>query len=299
MTVTATDFSQFSSLRAGADNKDPAVLREVASQFEALFVQTLLKNMRDSSLAEPAFGQSDQHRMYQDMQDQQLALEMSRGKGIGLAEMLVRQLGGEAGPPAPRSDRFELNGLRRAKSVPATANWSEPAAFARELWPHAERAANRLNVAPEAVLAQAALETGWGANVMQRGNGGSSFNLFGIKAGRNWPGDSVASRTTEYSDGIVQRKVERFRSYPDIAATFDDYASLIADNPRYAGVRNHGENSAGFATALQEAGYATDPRYAQKIRSVLESPTMRSIVRELKSGEMLPITEERTPGAHQ
>ena len=293
MTTAITDFAQFSTLRAGAQENDPAVLREVASQFEALFTQTILKNMRAGELADPLFGDSDQHEMYQDMMDQQLAMEMSSGRGIGLAEMLVRQLGGEPGSVSATAESFSLSAPPRLAASRGEPMWASPDAFARDLWPHAERVARELNVAPEALLAQAALETGWGEHVMKRSNGVSSYNLFGIKAGRDWSGSSVSRSTLEYTDGIARRSVEKFKAYPDISATFDDYVELIAGNPRYESVRDHGADTAGFATALQHSGYATDPSYARKIDAVVRGETMQAILGLLKIDAGAPINTDR------
>ena len=124
MANAITDFNQFAAMRVAADNKDPAVLREVAGQFEALFIQQLLKNMREASLGDPLFGNSDQHDMYQEMMDQQMAVEMASGKGIGLADMLVRQLGGNEAPAASHN---------------ATSAWADARECAAEVWPHAKR----------------------------------------------------------------------------------------------------------------------------------------------------------------
>jgi peptidoglycan hydrolase FlgJ len=281
MTATITDFSQFATLRQGAQQNDPAVLREVASQFEALFIQTLLKNMRAGELADPLFGESDQHKMYQEMMDQQLALKMSSGRGIGLADMLVAQLGGEASAVQPTTERFFLPAVP-GENTAASRDWSTPENFVRDLWPHAERVARRLNVAPEGILAQAALETGWGEHVIARTNGASSNNVFGIKAGNGWTGGSVSRPTIEYVDGVAEYKVERFRAYPDIGTTFDDYARLLEENPRYEAVRGSGQDAENFARALQDAGYATDPLYAAKITRVLSGDTMRAAINDLR-----------------
>lgn len=290
MTVAITDFTQFSGLRVAADNNDPAALREVAGQFEALFVQTMLKNMREASLGDPLLGDSNQHEMYQGMLDQQLALEMSSGGGIGLADMLVRQLGGEPGEAPIRP----VTTYRLPESSPVAAVqepiWRDPESFARDVWPHAERVAERLNVAPEAIVAQAALETGWGAHVPQRGDGSSSLNLFGIKAGGGWSGDSVRKATLEFEHGVARREVAEFRAYSDVAETFDDYAELLLQNPRYASVSGHRTDVDGFASALQSSGYATDPAYAQKIARVANSDTMQSAIANLKESETRPIT---------
>jgi flagellar protein FlgJ len=196
MTSAITDFNQFTALRVAADQNDPAVLREVAGQFEALFVQTILKNMREASLGDPLMGDSNQFEMYQGMMDQQLALEMSSGRGIGLADMLVRQLGGSEllpAPPQTAARKFTLQPVATRDAAAPDPVWKDAESFARDVWPHAERVAKRLNVPTEAIVAQAALETGWGAHVPQRGDGSSSFNLFGIKAGQNWSGSVVAT----------------------------------------------------------------------------------------------------------
>lgn len=292
--ATITDFSHYSALRQGAAQNDPAVLREVAGQFEALFVQTMLKNMRDSRLAEPIFGSSDQHDMYQEMMDQELSLSISRGRGLGLADMLVRQLGGEDLPISPTPEQFlrttSFVPTETVRSDPGKGPWASPVDFARDIWPHAKRAASRLNVAPEALLAQAALETGWGEHVMSRDDGASSLNLFGIKAGGGWSGDSVTRATMEFREGVATREHARFRAYPDLGAAFDDYAKLIGENPRYAAVRGQGVDGHGFARALQDAGYATDPLYAKKISRIMDSDTMRA----LKAEGALPITNVHT-----
>lgn len=278
MTTPITEFSHFDDLRIGAARNDPAVLREVAGQFEALFLQTMLKNMREASIGEPLLGNSDQYEMYQDMMDQQLSVEMASGKGIGLAEMLVRQLGGETS--FAETARTFSAPVRRS-SRPA---WATPEAFAEDIWPHAKSAAETIGVAPEAIVAQAALETGWGARVMQNRKGENSFNLFGIKAGSNWRGDNVEHRTLEFEGGAMKPQRERFRAYGDVAAAFADYARLIGESPRYESVRGQGSDSSGFAQALQDSGYATDPDYASKIKDILDSPTMRRVMSGLRNG---------------
>src|SRR5690606_18084893 len=292
-----TDFGQYAALRRSAEQDDPAALREVAGQFEALFIQSMLKNMREASLADPVFGGSDQHEMYQGMLDQQMSVEMASGRGLGLAEMLVRQLGGEVGSVPATPGDFRLPASRPAgsvaslptESIASLPSWSSPADFARDVWPHAERAARKLNVAPEAILAQAALETGWRRHVMPPWHCPSSLNLHGIQAGSGWQGWSVSKPTIEYEEGVARLEVAKFRAYPDVAATFDDYAELIGEHPRYEGARNLGDDAAGFAQALQDSGYATDPAYAKKIEDVMNGETMREALRSLKNHASGPI----------
>ena len=276
MVAPVHDPSQYADLRRMAGNNDPAALREVAGQFEALFLQTMLKSMRDASIGDPIFGESDQFEMYQGMLDQQIALEMSSGKGIGLADMLVRQLGGS---------QAETYGSSPAPG--RTALWESPESFAADVWPHAERVAGELGVAPEAVLAQAALETGWGRHVMAGRDGLSSYNLFGIKAGEGWGGDVVGQRTLEYDGDMPRQEFARFRAYSNVATTFEDYAALLRDNPRYSSVGGQQDDVRAFGDALQESGYATDPNYAQKIEDIANSPTMRRVLDALQNfGEM-------------
>lgn len=286
MTGAITDFNQYAGLRLAAENKDPAVLREVAGQFEALFIQTLMKNMREASLGDPVFGNSDQHEMYQEMMDQQLAVEMASGKGIGLADMLVRQLGGGVTPTSSANATAPVGAAVTPTAVDKPASkldklWSDAKSFAADIWPHAKRIARKLNVAPEGILAQVALETGWGAHVPQRSDGNSSFNVFGIKAGGGWDGATVAKTTIEFEAGLPRMEIHKFRAYDDVGRSFDDYSNLLSGNPRYETVKNNGTDAGAFAEALQASGYATDPAYADKIKSVLQSPTMRTFLGEL------------------
>ena len=281
-----TDFNQYIGLRLAAENKDPAVLREVAGQFEALFIQSLMKNMREASLGDPVFGNSDQHDMYQEMMDQQLAVEMASGKGIGLADMLVRQLGGGATPSSSANGTAPVGTADTKTPFARSVNkldkmWSDAKSFAADVWPHAKRIARQLDVAPEGILAQVALETGWGAHVPQRSDGDSSFNLFGIKAGGSWDGETVAKTTIEFEAGLPRMEVHKFRAYDDIGRGFDDYSDLLSQNPRYEAVKGNGADAGAFADALQASGYATDPSYADKIKSVLRSPTMQMFLGEL------------------
>jgi len=285
MTSTITDFTQYTNLRKAAAENDPAALREVANLFEALFLQTMLKSMRDASLGDPLFGDSEQQEMYQGMMDQQLAVEMASGKGVGLADMLVRQLGSTDAATTSRPDAaYPIERSSSMKSRLPKPAWSDPEAFARDIWPHAERTARKLNVAPEAILAQAALETGWGKHVMPGNNGEASFNLFGIKSGSGWSGDQVVRNTLEVRDGVPRQERAKFRSYSNVSSAFADYTNLIAENPRYENVRDSGDDASSFARALQESGYATDPDYAQKIENILDGPTMRRVITELRTG---------------
>jgi flagellar protein FlgJ len=220
--------------------------------------------------------------MYQDMFDDQMALQMSKGKGLGLAEMLVRQLQGgslssapaaRSAAPAAGAAEPAVNNVGPSGPTPIAVSKDD---FIRNMRPHAERAAREIGVDPDALLAQAALETGWGRSVPCTVNGECSFNLFGIKAGSQWSGATVNVPTLEFEEGVAVRKVERFRAYGSPADSFRDYAALIGGSSRYANARGTGENVAAFAAALQQGGYATDPNYAQKIAAVANEVRARS-----------------------
>jgi len=173
--------------------------------------------------------------------------------------------------------------FRALPSMPSTPNaklveggricWDEPTGFVRDLMPHARQAAARLGVDPQVLIAQSALETGWGKHLPTDGAGRNNMNLFGIKANSGWSGDRTVSSTLEYENGAMVRKSEPFRSYGSIRGAFDDYVNFLQSNPRYAEALKHAGDNERFVQELQKAGYATDPNYADKILSILrDSP---------------------------
>lgn len=294
------DPNALASLKSDARDRDPAALKEVAKQFESLFTKMLLKSMREAnnslSDGESLFG-GEQSDFYQDMFDNQLAVHLSQGKGLGLADLLVRQLAKAGyGPQATGDSQSSGQNAGVTNSLSPRAQSPGPIAsskedFVRQMLPHAEQAARELGVDPHALLAQAALETGWGKSVPCNAAGEYSFNLFGIKAGSQWSGATVNVPTLEFESGIPVRKVERFRAYASPADSFRDYAALIGGSSRYANARGAGDNVEAFATALQQGGYATDPHYAQKIAAVASEVRARSDA--LKFAAAAPSTTNR------
>ncbi|MEZ5460089.1 MAG: glucosaminidase domain-containing protein [Steroidobacteraceae bacterium] len=286
--VAYTDLGGLSALKREAGTQDAAAVREAARQFESVFTRMLLTSMRAASPGDPLFD-SHESGFYRDMFDDQIAVEMSRGKGLGLAEMLVEQL--------LRAGVVTAEGVREsgapAAPPPVQARPALPADrdhrsdFIEKFRPFAEQAARKLGVAPEALIGQAALETGWGRHSPVGADGASSHNYFGIKANAGWRGASVSAATLEYEAGTPSTRVEAFRAYESAEAGIADYVRLIDRSPRYQAARGAGEDIGRFAAALQRGGYATDPAYAQKLERVVE--TVRTLSGSgLKGGSDLP-----------
>lgn len=156
--------------------------------------------------------------------------------------------------------------------------WNSPAQFVRDVWPHAQRTAQKMNIDPRVLVAQAALETGWGQQVPKNRDGSLSFNLFGIKADSRWSGPSVSAQTIEYRQGQQQRQVDHFRSYPSLGQAFENYADFIASNERYKGAMSVSHSPERYLKELQKAGYATDPQYANKITRILNGPRLNDLL---------------------
>jgi flagellar protein FlgJ len=295
--ANALDFKQFAALRR-ADGNDPRALREVARQFESIFTKMMLEGMRSASFGDPMFG-SDQSDMYQGMMDDQMAVQLTSGRGIGLADMLFRQLsqGGQGAQAAFDAAGAVMPSRATGSASPegagapdANISDTQRRAFVEQILPHARMAAMQLGVDERSVIAQAALETGWGTSKPADGSG-TSNNYFGIKAGTHWRGPAVTSDTTEFTDGVAGSERASFRSYRNIAENVGDYVHLLTNNPRYAAALNTGSDVRAFANALQRGGYATDPRYAEKLVAV--AAKLGSLdVKSFKSGGPSPIEQE-------
>lgn len=275
-TTAVTDFSQFSKLRAAARDKDPEALRAAAKQFEALFTQQLLKSMREAKLGDDPMA-GDQGDFYQGMFDQQLSMQIASGKGLGIADMLVRQLQGPAATETKEAVRQPGLALYRSEAAaPATtaSRFKNPEDFVQQMLPHAEKAAKKLGISARTLVAQAALETGWGKKVIRNADGTPSNNLFGIKADSRWNGARASTNTQEFTNGRMQTERAEFRSYGSIEESFEDYARFLQSNPRYKAALAHGGSDHHFTAGLQKAGYATDPDYASKIQRIAGGRTM-------------------------
>jgi flagellar protein FlgJ len=281
----AIDAKGVENLKQAARQNSPEALKGAAKQFEALFMNMMMKSMRDATPQDGMFD-SQQSRMYTSMLDQQISQNLA-SRGIGLADMLIRQLSGNnmvngtvpvegAASPAQASNPFAARAGQAgaADDDVMQADPSQPAhvqAFRQQLAAHAQEASRTTGIPAKFMLGQAALESGWGKHVMRTADGGSSHNLFGIKAGAGWKGKTVAAVTTEYVDGVAQKRVEKFRAYDSYADSFRDYAKLLSNNPRYQDVLANASDAKSFAQGLQRAGYATDPHYAAKLTNIINN----------------------------
>ena len=295
----AIDVNSLAQTKRLAKEDPRAAMKNAAQQFEAVFLQMVLKSMRDASPKEGLFD-NEQSRLFQSMLDQQLAQTMSAKGSTGLAALIEKQLsrglppqdiplspataGERAGvrgravdagvssppPTSPLSPTLSPQGGERGNDVPAPAR-----EFVNRLWSQAGEASRATGIPAHFMIAQAALETGWGRSELRFSDGTPTHNLFGIKAGRNWQGAVAEATTTEYVNGVAQKTVERFRAYSSYAEAFRDYASLLTSNPRYAAVLNQ-QDAAGFARGLQQAGYATDPMYAAKLERIIGGQALRT-----------------------
>jgi flagellar protein FlgJ len=324
-----TDFNGLAQLKTQARQDQSAAAGQVAKQFEALFVQMMVKSMRQASLGEGVLD-SQQSLFYRDMYDQQLAIHLSERGGIGLAAAIERQITPALGksPSADEADgpqdaRQQSPGQavseyfdrampgvriqRRAQEAePATPShppvedaatpaqagvaagetpWPDDRhGFVELLWPHAEKAAAELGLEPRALVAQAALETGWGERMIRRADGGNSYNLFGIKADGRWQGDTATVSTLEYEDGVAVRRRAAFRAYDSVAESIQDYVRFVRESPRYRRAIERAGDAAGYFRALQHGGYATDPDYARKIERVMRGKDMQAAVAAVNIG---------------
>lgn len=333
----AVDGRSLDRLKLDASRDPQGAVRQAAGQFEAMFMQMLLKSMRDA-MPKSGMWDSPGEGMYQSMLDSQIAQTVS-GRPGGLGEMIARQLsrnlpgaapevgalpgsasgqavsapavpaagrsrtgggasaaadaagadasgssragrvagdvtrtgipltpGGTVTAPGVKASDVAPSGHPRREATPASGRQD---AFVQRLWQPALAAERATGVPASFIVGQAALETGWGRSEMRLPDGRPAHNLFGVKAGSSWKGETVEAVTTEYVDGRAVRTVAKFRAYGSYEEAFRDWAALIGNSPRYAQVVRAGGTVEGFAQGLQRAGYATDPNYADKLTNTI------------------------------
>jgi flagellar protein FlgJ len=373
-TYSYNDLASLNAITQVGKKDEAKALKEVARQFESMFVGIMLKSMRDANAVfeESNPLSSNESKFYRKMFDDQLSLSLSKGKGMGLADTLYRQLkqqfdvkehaktiskddhtnkafslNSEPTPlslskpatsiPVPVDPLFELKlnkpasvgptptstpnqvnevknsqpedtlnnvlGVRvnnpqintdvtsnkdviqaQAGPVKKQSGFESPQEFVNAIWPIAQKIATVMSVEPKAIIAQAALETGWGKHIIHQQDGKNSHNLFGIKADRRWDGDVAKVSTLEYKNGLAKKEVAPFRVYDSYESSLKDYANFIKDSSRYKEAVQQGANVQGYSEGLQKGGYATDPNYANKIQRIAAGDLLNNAINQVKRG---------------
>lgn len=300
------DLNGLESLKKGARDDNPEALKVVAQQFESMFISLIMKSMREATdVFASELESSYQTKFYRDMHDQQLSLSLSQDGGFGLAEVLHDQLTGQFSQDPTRSleqlrsqpvpsqslTQFGLDELKtfledsekettqtaeemapfEASSQGVALKFDSPVSFIKQLLPLAEKVASRIGLDPKIMLAQAALETGWGQKMISRADGETANNFFGIKSDARWDGESAQTLTHEYIDGTAIKIQDRFRAYESAEASFNDYIDFVSGSKRYQAAIDNAHDPAAYLKALQNGGYATDPNYADKITRIASS----------------------------
>ncbi|GAB1620143.1 flagellar assembly peptidoglycan hydrolase FlgJ [Agarivorans albus] len=323
------DLASLDELRSAAQKDPNKALKQVASQFESLFMQMLMKQMRKSNeLFESDTPLNNRHtQTYRDMHDNQMALELSSSGALGLADLIVAQLDPAAANVTPASvlrggqnidlqqrslNASDTTGKNIAQSTSVTAassktlekdnasaavsekaeeaaaisrqSFASPGEFIQAILPVAKKLAADKGIEPMAIVAQAALESGWGKKVIANSDGSSSYNLFGIKADNRWQGDKAVVNTLEYRNGQANQERAAFRSYDSFEDSVKDYLSFV-EGPRYQQALANGMDAKQYAKELQAAGYATDPQYANKIGQILDGKHFAEFSQQAVEGE--------------
>jgi flagellar protein FlgJ len=284
----AFDIRNLDALKRVAKEDPQQGLKAAAKQMEGLFVQMMLKSMRDASFKDGLFN-TQQSDMFTSMYDQQISQSIAERGSLGLGDVLVKQMGGEADSKGVTSTAYTPLSLDTAsfKRIPQRLNPEDIAMqekaravgeagpggksgdFIARLLAPAMDASRKSGIPHQLIIAQAALESGWGKQEILTKEGKPSYNLFGIKATGGWEGDSTEITTTEYINGAAQKVKAAFRVYGSYSEALSDYAALLANNPRYQNV-SRAASPEHAAQALQSGGYATDPQYANKLISIIQ-----------------------------
>ena len=261
----AGDAQSLAGLRTRANADPKTAVREVAKQFEALFMQELMKSMRAATLSSGMLD-NEGSKLGTDLLDKQFATQMTGLPG-GLSGAIERQLQRQMGlaPAAPSAPVSLLP--ERAVRIPDRS----AASFVQQHTQAAQAAEGATGIPAAFMIGQAAHESGWGRREIRNADGTPSHNLFGIKAGADWKGPVAETVTTEFVDGRAVKTVARFRAYASHAESFADYARLMKNSPRYQQVLAQSQDAGSFASGLQRAGYATDPAYADKLTRVINT----------------------------
>lgn len=273
----ASDTQGVDGLRYAASKDPKAAIKETAKQFEGIFMQQLMKSMRQATLSSGMLENSGT-QMGTELLDTQFAQSLS-GRPGGLSDMIARHLERQLGEPlanmakdSASAQTVAATGQSGTAPLPTALQGKERQMGFLKLHDGAAKAAEAETGIPATfMVAQAAHESGWGRHEIKNADGSSSFNLFGIKAGKDWTGPTTTVTTTEVVNGQSRKVQAKFRAYGSYEESFKDYAKLMKDNPRYSKVVAAGSSAQGFANGLQRAGYATDPEYAKKLTNMINT----------------------------
>ncbi|CAM2929530.1 muramidase, peptidoglycan hydrolase FlgJ [Legionella steigerwaltii] len=294
--IATSDFSALNELKVQAQNNEKEALPEAAKQFEGIFLQSMMKSMRMGQhfLEESSPFRGKDRETFQDMLDAQYASTIANSKGVGLADMLAKQM--EQNLPTVEQPE------KRTTDMQVSSNSISPIAvkeekqdktastideFVKSIWPQAKQAASIIGLDPKILIAQAALETGWGKYVTKDAYGSSSNNLFNIKSGNSNEFDSVNVKTTEYIADTPIKINASFRKYPSVEQSFNDYISLIKDSERYQNALASARNPELYVNELHKAGYATDPDYGTKILSIYHGEELNQAIQRCELSEQV------------
>lgn len=277
--IGGSDIRALANLRNSASTDPKAAVKEAARQFEGIFMQQLMKSMREASMSSGMLDNAGT-KMGTEMLDAQFANQMTGLKG-GLSDVIARQLERQLGEPLANiaadaakaaAEQPTLKDAKAALPLPNSLNGKDRQIGFLKLHDGAAKAAEAATGIPaNFMVAQAAHESGWGRHEIKNTDGSTSFNVFGIKAGGSWKGPTTEVTTTEVIDGQARKVKAKFRAYGSYEEAFTDYAKMMKNNPRYSKVVASGTSAQGFAQGLQKAGYATDPEYASKLTRMINT----------------------------
>lgn len=287
--IATSDFQSLNELKLQAKENAKDALPEVAKQFEGIFLQSMLKSMRMSQhfLDESSPFSGKNQETFQDMLDAQYVNNIASSRGIGLSEMLAKQLDKTVDPNHTSSDLQASREIKNNQYMPKSPYTSGIDEFVKSIWPMAKQAASTIGLDPRILVAQAALETGWGKYVAKDADGSSSNNLFNIKSGSNKDYASVNIMTTEYIADTPIKMNASFRKYPSVEQSFNDYISLIKGNERYQAALANAGNPEQYVKELNKAGYATDPNYSSKILSIYHDDSLNQAIKQCELSDQV------------
>jgi peptidoglycan hydrolase FlgJ len=256
---------QFSKQSAASD-ADATQPRQLKMPEDRVPVMHRFARWEDPRSSQPAETGANIAKTKNDQNLTSANAERTVANGVAAAERFVARLA-----------KMESNFQRPAATGAGNGAFSSPQEFVRQLLPAARQVAKQIGLSPVALLAQAALETGWGKHMLPSADGSSSRNLFGVKAGSQWQGASHQVSSLEYENGQPVMRKSAFRNYDNFSQSMQDYVNLIGTHERYGKAREVAHDPEAYFDALQQAGYATDPHYAKKLKQILHSDALKDL----------------------